>query len=92
MENPDTTDTAANPGTPAEKARATPGKMTTYLGKWESRGDGTEAFVVLKKLEDATPAKIRAALLDLGAGTYTKLTGRSDTVAYATKTVNSFSV
>lgn len=89
MENPDT---AANPGAPAEKARSTPGKMTTYLGKWEPRDDGTEAFVVLKKIEDATPAKIRAALLDLGAGTYTKLTGRTDTVAYATKTVDSFSV
>ena len=91
MEIPDNPDTA-NPGTPAEKARATPGKMTTYLGKWEAREDGTEAFVVLKKLEEATPAKIRAALLALGAGTYTKLTGRVEPVVYATKIVNSFSV
>ena len=58
-------------GTP----RATPGKMTTWIGKWN---EDKSAFTVQASLIGATDKATKEAITKLGYGKYDTITGRAD--------------
>lgn len=74
-------------GEAAAAARAKPGPMTTFIGKWD---DGRSTFKVLCTIVAATPAKIRDALKTLGEGDYDTVTGRTGVIGFHKKTSDAF--
>jgi hypothetical protein len=65
----------------AEKAaRKTPGKMTTWIGRWNNvesvEGEPGKTFTVLAEIEGATEKQVKEAVKGLGFGKYETITGR----------------
>ena len=80
-------------GAGTDVARKSPGKMTTWIGRWGgSLEQGNLKFEVLAVLTDDTPKARREALLKLGEGDYDTVTGRRGDVSYHKKTSDSFAV
>lgn len=69
--------TASTPQTSVElgKARALPGKMTVWVGKWDG-----DVFTVLRTVSSDKEAK--AAVKALGVGKYDTIVGRKGSFEY----------
>ena len=66
------------------KERAKPGKMTTWIGRWEKCGEGEACTLnVLREITGASEADIRKAVKELGEGSYDIVTGRTSTKTVA---------
>jgi len=66
----------------AKPARQTPGKMTTFIGKWDAEGAAAKTFTVLAEISGATDKDVKAAITKLGYGTYDIVTGRCSDKKY----------
>ena len=73
-------------------ARKTPGKMTTWIGRWTDACETGRSFTPLAILTDDTPKARREALQKLGEGDYDVITGREGSASYHKKTVDTFAV
>jgi len=60
--------------------RKTPGPMSTFIGKWS---EDKKSFAVLAgPFTAAAEKEIKAAVKDLGEGTYDRMTCRTEPITY----------
>ena len=63
----------------ARKVRVLPGKMTTFIGNFDT---ATMTFAVKVSLLGATDKEVKAAVQKLGHGKYDIMTGRTSSIEF----------